>query len=152
MFCYHDTAFWCDYITWISSILSKWNRLYLEYSTVNWRIDSIQFSTFWHTTGIQLRVDTVVAIHSDLLTQSRNIPMGQFCANIFLVSIKYFELHNYGSDKFSKIRVKSQLFSSAKKTKLPQMEIMSYFSCKDHFVFMIYFCQFSVKYFSENGP
>ena len=45
--CYHHTAFWCDYITWISSTISKWNRLYLEYSTVNWTIDSIQFSTFW---------------------------------------------------------------------------------------------------------
>ena len=44
---YHHTVFWCGYITWISSTISKWNRLYLEYSTVNWTIDSIQFSTLW---------------------------------------------------------------------------------------------------------
>ena len=47
--CYHYTAFWCDYITWISSALSKWTRLYLENSTDNWQINSIQFSTFWCT-------------------------------------------------------------------------------------------------------
>ena len=47
MCCYHHTAFRCDYITWISSILSKWNRLYLENSTANWTIDSIQFFSFW---------------------------------------------------------------------------------------------------------
>ena len=45
--CCNNTTFWCDYITWISSTLPKWNRLYLENSTVNWTIDSIQFSTLW---------------------------------------------------------------------------------------------------------
>ena len=88
--CYHQPAFWCDYITWISSALSKWNRLYLEYSTVSWKIDSIQFSTFWHTTGIHLRVHMVVAIHSDLQTQSRNIPIpGKFLFDIIYVIYIY---------------------------------------------------------------
>ena len=46
--CYHHTAIWCDYITWISSTLWKWNRLYLEYSTFNWTIDTIPFSKLWN--------------------------------------------------------------------------------------------------------
>ena len=54
--CYHHTAFWCDYITWISSTISKWNRLYLEYSTVNWTIDSIQFFTFPCRVTLKLQV------------------------------------------------------------------------------------------------
>ena len=45
--CYRYTTIWCHYITWISSTLSKRNRLYMEYSSANWTIDSIQFSTFW---------------------------------------------------------------------------------------------------------
>ena len=47
MCCYHHTAIWFHYITWISSTLSKWNRLHVEYSTANRTIDSIQFFTFW---------------------------------------------------------------------------------------------------------
>ena len=68
----------------------------------------------------------------------------------YLFDTNYFKLLTYGSQKISKIRVKSQLFSSAKQTRLPQIEIMSYFATQ--FVLIIIFCQFAVKYFSENGP
>ena len=47
MFCYRYTAFWSDYITWISSTLQAWNRLYLAYSITNWSTDSHKFSSFW---------------------------------------------------------------------------------------------------------
>ena len=113
--CYHQPAFWCDHITWISSALSKWNRLYLEYSTVSWKIDSIQFSTFWHTTGIQLWVDMAVAIHSDLLTQSKNIPMGQFRANFFLISFTSNYLLLMGLRSLKKLELKFNYFHLPRK-------------------------------------
>ena len=59
------------------------------------------------------RVDMVVTIHDDLLTQCRHIPMGQFRTNIFLIP----PTSNYlwASEVFKNQSLKNQLFSSSLK-------------------------------------
>ena len=73
--------------------------------------EQIFLNLFWPC--LFTRVDMVGTNHNKVLTQWRHMPMGQFCANIFLIRITstYF----WASEVFKNQSFKSQLFSSSLK-------------------------------------
>ena len=87
MCCYHHTAIWFHYITWISSTLSQWKRLYLEYSTANGTIDSIQFYTFWCRIFWKLHVSYSA---SNVLSYLKN---GWFRSHYYILLISGIMIH-----------------------------------------------------------
>ena len=70
-----------------------------------------------------VRVDMVVTIHDNLLTQQRHIPMGQFRANIFLIPTTSNYL--WASKVFKNQSSKSQLFRWNSRSKMTFRAIVS---------------------------
>ena len=76
------------------------------------QVSSFQFQKFI-VKRLHVRVDMVGTNHNKVLTLWRHMPMGQFCANIFLIQLTstYF----WASEVFKNQSFKSQLFSSSQK-------------------------------------
>ena len=84
-------------------------RKYLSWNAESW-------ADFWMEQSLLrmwVRVDMVGTNHDEVLTLWRHMPMGQFCANIFLIRLTstYF----WASEVFKNQSFKSQLFSSSLK-------------------------------------
>ena len=78
-----------------------------------------------HLQCMFVRVDMVGTNRNKVLKQWRHMPMGQFCADIFLMRITstYF----WASEVFKNLRFKSQLFSSSQQKKYPKLKIWANF-------------------------
>ena len=97
--------------------------------------------TFDHLASIPSRVDTVMKIYDDLLTQWRHIPMDQFSDNIFwyqLLPTTYF----WASEVFIFIFPFTWLLNN---------EILVIFQCKNQFLYLnTWFKHIFGDFFSEN--